>query len=86
VKLLLCLRFPRPCCRAVAFAQTLPASAIPPLDETWSKVFAAATTDELVDFDLLPIFPERARKLSFSLSRLLPDRLLAGRPRRAHLI
>src|SRR5262249_3100838 len=34
---------------AIAFTETFPASAIPPLDETWSKVFAAAiATDQPV--------------------------------------
>jgi hypothetical protein len=39
----------RPCGRPIAFTETFPASAIPPLDETGSKVFAAAiATDQPV--------------------------------------
>ena len=41
-KLLLDLRLPRPCRRAIAFTETLAASAIPPLDETRSQVVAPA--------------------------------------------
>ena len=40
VKLFLDLRLPRPCRRAIAFTETLAASAIPPLDETRSQVVA----------------------------------------------
>jgi hypothetical protein len=41
-KLLLDLRLPRPCRRAIAFTETLAASAIPPLDETRRQVIAPA--------------------------------------------
>jgi hypothetical protein len=42
VALILYPCLPRPCGRAIAFTETFSASAITPLDETWSKVFAAA--------------------------------------------
>ena len=46
--LLPALSLSRPYGRAIALAETFPASAITPLDKTWSKVFAAAiATDQL---------------------------------------
>jgi hypothetical protein len=48
LELLPALSLSRPCGRAIALAETFPASAITPLDKTWSKVFAAAiATDQL---------------------------------------
>src|ERR1019366_9515547 len=64
-KLLLEVRLPLPCRRAIAFTETLAASAIPPLDKTRSQVIAPAiAANQLVRFRLTAhLLPERPCRL-----------------------